>query len=113
MVGESRRRISSPVALVTDDTIWIVHCKGLSKKVTCVGEVEATTAKMPAAAYSRARRPRTSPENYKRKIIDARIPSDASAIPWTSPRWWVFLAGDAPAYVIGVSLPVDDRVLVN
>ncbi|MTD12457.1 glucose 1-dehydrogenase [Nakamurella sp. YIM 132087] len=51
-------------------------------------------------------------ENYRRKIIDARIPlgrigdvSDIAAVV-------CFLAGDGAAYVTGVSLPVDGGVLL-
>ncbi|WP_368680121.1 glucose 1-dehydrogenase (plasmid) [Rhodococcus opacus] len=52
-------------------------------------------------------------ENYKRKIIDAKIPLGRIGDPEDIAAVVVFLAGDASAYLTGVSLPVDGGVLVN
>ena len=52
-------------------------------------------------------------ENYKRKIIDARIPLGRIGDPEDIAAVVVFLASDASAYLTGVSLPVDGGVLVN
>ncbi|MFF3572893.1 SDR family NAD(P)-dependent oxidoreductase [Nocardia jiangxiensis] len=52
-------------------------------------------------------------ENYKRKIIAARIPIGRIGDPEDVAAVAVFLASDAAAYVTGVSLPVDGGVLVN
>ena len=52
-------------------------------------------------------------ENYKRKIVDTRIPIGRIGDPEDIAAVAVFLASDAAAYVTGVSLPVDGGVLVN
>jgi len=52
-------------------------------------------------------------ENYKRKIVDTRIPIGRIGDPQDIAAVAVFLASDAAAYVTGVSLPVDGGVLVN
>jgi len=52
-------------------------------------------------------------ENYKRKIIDARIPLGRIGDPADIAATAVFLASDAAAYITGVSLPVDGGVLIN
>ncbi|WP_145692118.1 SDR family NAD(P)-dependent oxidoreductase [Rhodococcus rhodochrous] len=52
-------------------------------------------------------------ENYKRRIVDARIPIGRIGDPRDIAAVVVFLASDAAAYVTGVSLPVDGGVLVN
>lgn len=51
-------------------------------------------------------------ENYKRKVIDARIPLGRIGDPAEIAATAVFLAGDASAYITGVSLPVDGGVLL-
>lgn len=52
-------------------------------------------------------------ENYKRRIVDARIPIGRIGDPRDIAAVVVFLASDAAAYVTGVSLPVDGGVLVK
>lgn len=52
-------------------------------------------------------------ENYKRKIIDARIPIGRIGDPSDIAAAVVFLVSDAANYITGVSLPVDGGVLVN
>jgi NAD(P)-dependent dehydrogenase (short-subunit alcohol dehydrogenase family) len=51
-------------------------------------------------------------ENYKRKIIDARIPIGRIGDPSDIAAVICFLASDASSYVTGVSLPVDGGVLL-
>ena len=51
-------------------------------------------------------------ENYKRKVIDARIPIGRLGEPYEIASVVVFLASDASSYVTGVSLPVDGGVLL-
>lgn len=52
-------------------------------------------------------------ENYKRKVIDAKIPLGRIGEPEDIAATVVFLAGDGAAYITGVSLPVDGGVLIN
>jgi NAD(P)-dependent dehydrogenase (short-subunit alcohol dehydrogenase family) len=52
-------------------------------------------------------------ENYKRAIIDARIPIGRLGEPDDAAAAVVFLAGDASAYITGVTLPVDGGVLLT
>ncbi|WP_068395947.1 SDR family NAD(P)-dependent oxidoreductase [Kribbia dieselivorans] len=52
-------------------------------------------------------------ENYKRKVIAAKIPIGRIGDPQDAAAVVVFLASDAAAYVTGVSLPVDGGVLIN
>ena len=52
-------------------------------------------------------------ENYRRKIIDAKIPLGRIGDPADVAAAAVFLASDASAYITGVSLPVDGGVLIN
>ncbi|NKQ51883.1 glucose 1-dehydrogenase [Amycolatopsis sp. K13G38] len=52
-------------------------------------------------------------ENYKRKVIDAKIPLGRIGDPADIAATAVFLASDAAAYITGVSLPVDGGVLIN
>ncbi|MEW2571583.1 glucose 1-dehydrogenase [Streptomyces sp. NPDC047070] len=51
-------------------------------------------------------------ENYRRKLIAARIPLGRIGDPEDVAAVAVFLAGDASAYLTGVSLPVDGGVLL-
>jgi NAD(P)-dependent dehydrogenase (short-subunit alcohol dehydrogenase family) len=51
-------------------------------------------------------------ENYKRKIIGARIPIGRIGDPSDIAATAVFLASDASSYITGVSLPVDGGVLL-
>jgi NAD(P)-dependent dehydrogenase (short-subunit alcohol dehydrogenase family) len=51
-------------------------------------------------------------ENYKRKIIQARIPIGRIGDPTDIAATAVFLASDASSYITGVSLPVDGGVLL-
>ncbi|MFJ8812991.1 SDR family NAD(P)-dependent oxidoreductase [Amycolatopsis thermoflava] len=52
-------------------------------------------------------------ENYRRKVIDAKIPLGRIGDPADVAAAAVFLASDAAAYITGVSLPVDGGVLIN
>jgi len=52
-------------------------------------------------------------DNYKRKVIDARIPIGRIGDPEDLAAVVVFLASDASSYVTGVSLPVDGGVLLT
>lgn len=52
-------------------------------------------------------------DNYKKKIIDARIPLGRIGDPSDIAAVAVFLGSDASNYVTGVSLPVDGGVLIN
>ena len=52
-------------------------------------------------------------ENYRRKVIDAKIPLGRIGDPGDVAAAAVFLASDAAAYITGVSLPVDGGVLIN
>ncbi|SNT11317.1 SDR family NAD(P)-dependent oxidoreductase [Rhodococcoides kyotonense] len=52
-------------------------------------------------------------ENYKRKIVDARIPIGRIGDPTDIAAAVVFLVSDAANYITGVSLPVDGGILVN
>ncbi|HVV07980.1 glucose 1-dehydrogenase [Amycolatopsis sp.] len=52
-------------------------------------------------------------ENYRRGIIDAKIPLGRIGDPADVAAAAVFLASDAAAYITGVSLPVDGGVLIN
>jgi len=52
-------------------------------------------------------------KNYKRRIVDARIPIGRIGDPQDIAAVVVFLASNAAAYITGVSLPVDGGVLVN
>jgi len=51
-------------------------------------------------------------ENYKRKIIDLRIPLGRIGDPSDIAATAVFLASDAASYITGVSLPVDGGLLL-
>jgi NAD(P)-dependent dehydrogenase (short-subunit alcohol dehydrogenase family) len=51
-------------------------------------------------------------DNYKKKIIDARIPLGRIGDPSDIGATAVFLASDAASYITGVSLPVDGGVLL-
>ncbi|MEV5302865.1 MULTISPECIES: SDR family NAD(P)-dependent oxidoreductase [Amycolatopsis methanolica group] len=52
-------------------------------------------------------------DNYRRKVIDAKIPLGRIGDPADVAAAAVFLASDAAAYITGVSLPVDGGVLIN
>jgi NAD(P)-dependent dehydrogenase (short-subunit alcohol dehydrogenase family) len=52
-------------------------------------------------------------ENYKRKIIQARIPIGRIGDPEDVAATAVFLASDASSYITGVALPVDGGVLLT
>lgn len=52
-------------------------------------------------------------ENYKAKIIQAKIPIGRIGDPSDIAATAVFLASDAASYITGVSLPVDGGVLIN
>lgn len=52
-------------------------------------------------------------DNYKRKIVDAKIPIGRIGDPSDIAATAVFLASDASSYITGVSLPVDGGVLIN
>ena len=52
-------------------------------------------------------------ENYKAKVIKARIPIGRLGEPEDIAAVAVFLAGDASSYMTGVSLPVDGGVLLT
>jgi NAD(P)-dependent dehydrogenase (short-subunit alcohol dehydrogenase family) len=52
-------------------------------------------------------------ENYKAKVIKARIPIGRLGEPEDAAAVAVFLASDASSYVTGVSLPVDGGVLLT
>lgn len=52
-------------------------------------------------------------ENYKRAVIKARIPIGRLGEPEDAAGAVVFLAGDASAYITGVTLPVDGGVLLT
>ena len=52
-------------------------------------------------------------ENYKAKVIAARIPIGRLGDPEDIAATAVFLASDASAYITGVSLPVDGGVLLT
>lgn len=52
-------------------------------------------------------------ENYKEKVIAARIPLGRIGDPADAAAVVCFLAGDAAAYFTGVSLPVDGGVLLT
>jgi NAD(P)-dependent dehydrogenase (short-subunit alcohol dehydrogenase family) len=52
-------------------------------------------------------------ENYKRKVIDARIPIGRFGEPEDAAAAAVFLASDASSYITGVTLPVDGGVLIT
>ncbi|VXA90326.1 2-deoxy-D-gluconate 3-dehydrogenase [Citricoccus sp. K5] len=51
-------------------------------------------------------------ENYKRKIIDARIPLGRIGDPEDIAATVTFLASDASSYITGTSIPVDGGVLL-
>lgn len=51
-------------------------------------------------------------DNYKRKVIDARIPLGRLGDPTDIAAVGVFLASDAASYVTGACLPVDGGVLL-
>ena len=52
-------------------------------------------------------------ENYKAKVIAAKIPIGRIGDPSDIAATAVFLASDASSYITGVSLPVDGGVLIN
>jgi NAD(P)-dependent dehydrogenase (short-subunit alcohol dehydrogenase family) len=52
-------------------------------------------------------------ENYKRKVINARIPIGRLGEPEDAAAAVVFLAGDGAAYITGVTLPIDGGVLLT
>jgi NAD(P)-dependent dehydrogenase (short-subunit alcohol dehydrogenase family) len=52
-------------------------------------------------------------ENYKAKVIKARIPIGRLGDPADIAATAVFLASDASAYITGVALPVDGGVLLT
>ncbi|EWT07782.1 hypothetical protein N864_22270 [Intrasporangium chromatireducens Q5-1] len=52
-------------------------------------------------------------ENYKAKVVAARIPIGRIGDPTDIAATAVFLASDAAGYITGVSLPVDGGVLIN
>jgi NAD(P)-dependent dehydrogenase (short-subunit alcohol dehydrogenase family) len=52
-------------------------------------------------------------ENYKRKVIAARIPIGRYGDPEDVAATAVFLASDASSYITGVALPVDGGVLIT
>ena len=52
-------------------------------------------------------------ENYKAKVIKARIPIGRLGDPEDAAAAVVFLASDAASYITGVSLPVDGGVLIT
>lgn len=52
-------------------------------------------------------------DNYKAKVVAARIPIGRIGDPSDIAATAVFLASDAASYITGVSLPVDGGVLVN
>jgi NAD(P)-dependent dehydrogenase (short-subunit alcohol dehydrogenase family) len=52
-------------------------------------------------------------ENYKRKVISARIPIGRFGEPEDAAAAAVFLASDASSYITGVTLPVDGGVLIT
>lgn len=52
-------------------------------------------------------------ENYKAKVIKAKIPIGRIGDPADIAATAVFLASDAANYITGVSLPVDGGVLIN
>ena len=52
-------------------------------------------------------------ENYKRKVIQARIPIGRLGEAVDAAATAVFLAGDASSYITGVTLPVDGGVLLT
>lgn len=52
-------------------------------------------------------------ENYKAKVIKAKIPIGRIGDPSDIAATAVFLASDASSYITGVSLPVDGGVLIN
>ncbi|MBM6545410.1 SDR family oxidoreductase [Janibacter sp. YIM B02568] len=52
-------------------------------------------------------------DRYKAKVIEARIPIGRIGAPQDAAAVVCFLAGDASAYVTGVSLPVDGGVLLT
>jgi NAD(P)-dependent dehydrogenase (short-subunit alcohol dehydrogenase family) len=52
-------------------------------------------------------------ENYKRKVISARIPIGRLGEPEDAAATVVFLASDASSYITGVTLPVDGGVLLT
>jgi NAD(P)-dependent dehydrogenase (short-subunit alcohol dehydrogenase family) len=52
-------------------------------------------------------------ENYKAKVVAARIPIGRIGDPSDIAAAVVFLASDASSYITGVSLPIDGGVLVN
>jgi len=52
-------------------------------------------------------------ENYKAKVIEARIPIGRLGDPEDIAATAVFLASDASSYITGVTLPVDGGVLIT
>jgi NAD(P)-dependent dehydrogenase (short-subunit alcohol dehydrogenase family) len=52
-------------------------------------------------------------ENYKQKVIKAKIPIGRFGDPMDMAAACVFLASDASAYITGVTLPVDGGVLIS
>jgi NAD(P)-dependent dehydrogenase (short-subunit alcohol dehydrogenase family) len=52
-------------------------------------------------------------DNYKAKVIKAKIPIGRIGDPADIAATAVFLASDASSYITGVSLPVDGGVLIN
>jgi NAD(P)-dependent dehydrogenase (short-subunit alcohol dehydrogenase family) len=52
-------------------------------------------------------------DNYKAKVIKAKIPIGRIGDPADIAATAVFLASDAASYITGVSLPVDGGVLIN
>jgi NAD(P)-dependent dehydrogenase (short-subunit alcohol dehydrogenase family) len=52
-------------------------------------------------------------ENYKAKVIKARIPIGRLGEPEDAASTVVFLAGDGSSYITGVTLPVDGGVLLT
>jgi NAD(P)-dependent dehydrogenase (short-subunit alcohol dehydrogenase family) len=77
---------------------------GVDKGIRVNAILPGTFPSEQTAAYS---------ENYKAKVIKARIPIGRLGDPEEAAATVVFLASDASSYITGVALPVDGGVLIT